>query len=85
MASPVEIIGRIYQDRRAGIAGILGESPRMIPCRIEVDGSQKLEHNFEIVDNKLLTPSLILMAAQSAVLSTERKVGEKSVKIRLSA
>lgn len=85
MASPVEIIGRINQDRRAGIGGILGESPRMIPCRIEVDGSQKLEHNFEIADNKLLTPSLILMAAQSAVLSTERKLGEKSVKIRLSA
>ncbi|MEP9410522.1 MAG: hypothetical protein HRF42_03830 [Candidatus Brocadia sp.] len=85
MASPVEIIGRINQDRRAGIGGILGESSRMIPCRIKVDGSQKLEYNFEIVDNKLLTPSLILMAAQSAVLSTERKLGEKSVKIRLSA
>lgn len=84
MASPVEIIGRIHQDRRAGIGGILGGSSRMIPCRIEVDGSQKLEHNFELVDNKLLTPSLILMAAQSAVLSTERKLGEKSVKIRLS-
>ncbi len=85
MASPVEIIGRINQDRRAGIGGILGESARMIPCRIEVEGSQKLEHNFEIADNKLLTPSLILMAAQSAVLSTERKLGEKSVRIRLSA
>lgn len=85
MASPVEIIGRIYQDRRAGIAGTFGESSRMIPCHIEVEGSQKVTYDFEIVDNKLLTPSLILMAAQSAVLSTERKLGEKSVKIRLSA
>lgn len=85
MASPVEIVGRIHQDRRAGIAGILGESPRMIPCHIEVEGSQKLKYDFEIVNNKLLTPSLILMAAQSAVLSTERKVGEKSVRITLSA
>lgn len=85
MASPVEIVGRIHQDRRAGIAGILGESPRMIPCHIEVEGSQRLKYNFEIVNNKLLTPSLTLMAAQSAVLSTERKVGEKSVRITLSA
>lgn len=84
MASPVEIVGRIHQDRRSGIAGILGESSRMIPCRVEVEGSQKLTYNFEIVDNKLLTPSLILMAAQSAVLSTERKVGEKSVHIKLT-
>jgi len=85
MASPVKLIGKIVQDRRPGIAGILGESSRMIPCRIEVDGSQKFTYNFEIIDNKLLTPSLILMAAQSAVLSTEKKVGEKSINIRLSA
>jgi hypothetical protein len=84
MASPGEIIGRICQDRRAGIAGIIGESSRMIPCHIEVEGSQKLKYHFEIVDNKLLTPSLILMAAQSAVLSTERKLGEKSVNLKLS-
>ncbi|HHT9108222.1 MAG TPA: SpoIVB peptidase S55 domain-containing protein [Candidatus Wunengus sp. YC63] len=85
MASPQEIVGRIQQDRRAGIAGILGESSRMVPCRIEVEGSQDIAYDFEIIDNKLLTPSLVLMAAQSAVLSTERRLGEKSVNIKLSA
>ncbi len=85
MASPQEVVGRIQQDRRAGIAGILGESSRMVPCRIEVEGSQNLAYDFEIIDNKLLTPSLVLMAAQSAVLSTERRLGEKSVNIKLSA
>jgi len=85
MASPREILGRIHQDRRSGIAGILGESSRMVPCRIEVEGSQNLAYDFEIIDNKLLTPSLVLMAAQSAVLSTERRLGEKSVNIKLSA
>jgi len=85
MASPREIVGRIHQDRRSGIAGILGESSRMVPCRIEVEGSQNLVYDFEIIDNKLLTPSLVLMAAQSAVLSTERRLGEKSVNIKLSA
>ncbi len=85
MASPREIVGRIQQDRRAGIGGIHGAFSRMVPCRIEIEGSQKLVYEFEIIDNKLLTPSLVLMAAQSAVLSTERKVGEKSVHIRLSA
>ncbi|MDN3510199.1 MAG: hypothetical protein NG784_02685 [Candidatus Jettenia sp.] len=84
MASPVGIVGRISQDRKPGIAGILGESSRMVPCHIEVQGSQKLTYSFEIVDNNVLMPSLILMAAQSAVLSTERKLGEKSVNIKLS-
>jgi len=85
MASPREIVGRIHQDRRSGIAGTFGESSRMVPCRIEVEGSQDLVYDFEIIDNKLLTPSLVLMAAQSAVLSTERRLGEKSVNIKLSA
>lgn len=84
MASPREIVGRIHQDRRSGIAGVFSETSRMVPCRIEVEGSQKIAYDFEIVDNKLLTPSLILMAAQSAVLSTERRLGEKSVNIQLS-
>lgn len=85
MASPHKIVGRINQDRRPGVAGTLGESSRMIPCHIEVDGSQKQSYNFEVANNALLTPNLVLMAAQSAVLSTEKKLGEKSVKIRLSA
>jgi len=84
MASPLEVVGRISQDRRAGIAGTFGEMAHMIPCRIEVEGSQKLKYDFEVVDNKLLTPSFVLMAAQSAVLSTEKKLGEKSVSIILS-
>ncbi|OHC00580.1 MAG: hypothetical protein A3G70_00750 [Planctomycetes bacterium RIFCSPLOWO2_12_FULL_39_13] len=85
MASPLEIVGRINQDRRSGIAGTLGESSHMVPCQIEVEGTQKLKYNFEVVDNKLLTPSLVLMAAHSAVLSTEKMLGEKSVNIKLSA
>ena len=85
MASPLEILGKIHQDRRSGIAGTFGESSRMVPCRIEVEGSQNLAYDFEIIDNKLLTPSLVLMAAQSAVLSTERRLGEKSVNIKLTA
>ncbi|MGQ3684321.1 MAG: SpoIVB peptidase S55 domain-containing protein [Candidatus Loosdrechtia sp.] len=85
MASPVNIVGRINQDRRAGIAGVVGEHSHMIPCHIEVEGSQKTAYDFEIVNDKALIPNLVLMAAQSAVLSTERKQGEKSVQIKLTA
>ncbi len=84
MASPLEVVGRITQDRKSGVAGILGESSKMTPCHVEIEGLQKLNYNFEIVNNKQLTPSLLLMVMQSAVLSTERKLGEKSVRITLS-
>lgn len=85
MASPVEIIGQINQDRRSGVAGTIGTFSRMIPCRIEVDGTQSIEYSFEIVDNKLLTPVLVLMAAQGAVAATEKKLGERCVDIQLFA
>lgn len=85
MASPLEVVGRITQDRKPGVAGVLGELSQMTPCHIEIDGSQKLNYDFEIVNNKQLTPSLLLMIMQSAVLSTEQKLGEKSVRINLSA
>ncbi len=84
MASPVEVVGRINRDGRPGIAGTLKEASRMIPCHIEVEGSQKLSYNFEIADNKLLTPSLMMMVAHSAVLATEKKLGEKTAHIKLS-
>ena len=84
MASPLEVIGRITQDRKSGVAGVVGESSKMTPCSVEVEGSQKFNYHFEIVNSKQLTPSLLLMIMQSAVLSTERKAGEKSVCITLS-
>ncbi|MBM4055412.1 MAG: hypothetical protein FJ264_12255 [Planctomycetes bacterium] len=85
MASPVEILGQINQDRRSGIAGTIGKFSRMIPCHIEVDGARNVEYNFEVVDSKLLTPVLVLMAAQGAVAATEKKLGERCVGIRLLA
>lgn len=84
MASPLEVVGRITQDRKSGVAGVLEESSQMTPCHVEIEGSQKLNYDFELVNNKQLTPSLLLMVMQSAVLSTERKLGEKSVRITLS-
>ncbi|MDR4507180.1 MAG: hypothetical protein MRJ65_02900 [Candidatus Brocadiaceae bacterium] len=84
MASPGEIVGSIRQDRRPGIAGTLGKFSRLVPCHIAIDGSQKFAYDFEIVDSKLLTPMLVLMAAQSAVLSTEKKLGERSVHVKFA-
>ncbi|MCF6147844.1 MAG: hypothetical protein E3K37_04205 [Candidatus Kuenenia sp.] len=85
MASPVEILGQINQDRRSGIAGTIGKFSRMIPCRIEVNGAQNAKYNFEVADSKLLTPVLVVMAAQGAVAATEKKLGERCVDIELSA
>ena len=83
MASPGEIIGRITQDRRSAIAGRIGEFTHMIPCQTEIRGSLDVKYNFEIVHDKILTPILLQMAVESALLATEKSIGEKSVNLKL--
>ncbi|MBS1257514.1 MAG: hypothetical protein MAG551_00558 [Candidatus Scalindua arabica] len=83
MASPGEIIGRISQDRRSAIAGRIGEYTKMLPCQTEIRGSLNVKYNFEIVHNKVLTPILFQMAVESALLATEKTIGEKSVNLKL--
>jgi len=83
MASPGEIIGRITQDRKSAIAGRIGEYTQMIPCQTEIRGSLNIKYNFEIVHDKILTPILLQMVVESALLATEKSIGEKSVNLKL--
>ena len=83
MASPGKIIGRITQDRRSAIAGKIGEYTRMIPCQAEIRGSLNVTYNFEVVHDRILTPLLMQMAIENALLATEKTVGDKSMSLKL--
>ena len=83
MASPGKIIGRITQDRRSAIAGKIGEYTQMIPCQTEIRGSLNVTYNFEVVHDRILTPLLVQMAVENALLATEKTVGDKSMTLRL--
>ncbi|MBZ0107110.1 MAG: hypothetical protein K8F52_00455 [Candidatus Scalindua rubra] len=83
MASPGKVIGRITQDRRSAIAGKIGEFTKMIPCRTEIQGSLNVTYNFEVVHDRILTPLLVQMAVENALLATEKTVGNKSISLSL--
>lgn len=83
MAVPEEIIGRISQDRRSALAGKIGEYPQMIPCQVDIKGALNVKYNFDIIHNNLLTPHIVQMAVESALLATEKSIGEKLVNMRL--
>ncbi len=83
MAVPEKIIGRITQDRRSALAGKIGEYAQMISCLVDIKGSLNVKYNFEIIHNKLLTPNLVQMAVESALLATEKSIGEKLVNLKL--
>ncbi len=84
IASPTKIVGRISQDRKAALAGSIGEFARMIPCRISVKGAQSVEYGFDVVDDRFLTQTLFQWATESGLLATERQTGDKTVKLSLS-
>ncbi|HLA37080.1 MAG TPA: hypothetical protein VJZ02_01290, partial [Candidatus Brocadiales bacterium] len=84
LASPTRIVGRIFQDSKAALAGTLGQFSALIPCTIKVAGDQKVEYNFEVVKDRFLTQNLFQWASESALLATERQAGDKTVRLSLS-
>ncbi|HHT9134518.1 MAG TPA: SpoIVB peptidase S55 domain-containing protein [Candidatus Avalokitesvara rifleensis] len=84
IAAPTKIVGRISQDRKTALAGNIGEFARMIPCLISVKGAQDVEYNFDVVDDRYLTQTLVQWATENALLATERQTGDKTVRLRLS-
>jgi hypothetical protein len=78
------VLGKIFQDSKAALAGTLGRFSAMIPCTIKVVGDQEVEYNFEVVRDRFLTQSLLQWASESALLTTERQAGDKTVRLSLS-
>ena len=71
LATIGESVGRLIQDRYSGIYGKIGESPNLIPLKIEIDKgkSGKRELKFEIVNQRFLSPILILLSIYNSLLS----------------
>lgn len=83
IATPTKIVGRISQDRKTALAGSIGEFAKMIPCHISIKGAQNVEYNFNVVDDRFLTQTLVQWATESGLLATERQTGDKTVRLRL--
>lgn len=71
MATVGGIVGSVHHDQRAGLAGKLGPAPKMIPVAVEIDyiGSHKRRYEFEVVDDPLLTPSLVFWTLYNSLLA----------------
>ncbi|MEJ7617442.1 MAG: hypothetical protein WKF30_10895 [Pyrinomonadaceae bacterium] len=81
LAVPGRLVGAISQDRSTGIYGELGQTPTMIPVRINMRTSrdQTETYTYEVANDKFLTPLLLNMTLFSTITSTERGLGESTV------
>lgn len=71
------IVGVLRQDRAAGIMGILGEEPQMIP--VEVTLNDKQTYRVNVVRHSHLSPLMLAMVTDSIVANAQRAAGERTV------
>ncbi len=71
VASTLETVGALRNDEAAGVVGLIGASPKMIPLTIRVDrfnDTQKRVYNCRLANNRLLTPLYMRVAVAGAAL-----------------
>ena len=78
------IIGRINQDREAGVAGILGKFPSTVPITVKVDNpslGKSETYNAKMAYNENLIPKLGASVAYTALSKTADSLAESTVSI----
>lgn len=84
MGTALNPIGKIIEDRHAGILGCFGNSPSMIEVEVNVsDTDQKkvLKSRFRVVDMEELYPDLIVSGVTAAVDRAIDRLGEGTAKV----
>lgn len=83
LAVPDALVGSMTQDRATGVFGKLGQAPKMIPVRINLETSrgQQETFNFEVVKDDFLTPLLLNMTVYNSIVANERGLGDSMVEL----
>jgi hypothetical protein len=72
LGSMIEIVGAVTVDEETAVLGKVGAKARMIPLTIKVDrynDSETRVYNCQVVDNQMLTPSMLRSAVTGAAFS----------------
>ena len=84
IASVGNIIGRINQDREAGVAGIIGKFPSVVPISVTIkdkDLNVTENYNATIAYNENLIPKLGASIAYTALSKTADSLAESTVDV----
>lgn len=86
LASPIETVGSISQDRQFSIGGQVGKLPKMIPVTVFVnDTSAKRSKTFNIkvINHPLLAPLFIALVADESINRIHGAPGEAMARVSL--
>ena len=84
IGAPLKPIGRITQDRQAGILGRIGESPNLLPVLVKVDdldAKTSRECHFQVSNNEQIYRDLITAGVTDAIDQTIDRVGSGTARV----
>ncbi len=83
LSVPNAMVGSMTQDRSTGVYGKLGQAPKMIPVKLNLETSRgQIETvNFEVAKDDFLTPLLLNISVYNAILANERSIGEATIEV----
>ena len=83
LAVPDAMVGTMTQDRNTGVFGKLGQAPKMIPVKLNMQTSRDKQEtfNFEVAKDDFLTPLLLNIAIYNSISAMERSIGDSTIQI----
>ena len=83
LAVPLDTVGNFQQDRSTGIFGRLGQVASMIPVSVELQTSRNgvERYEYEVIDDRFMTPLMMNMTLFSLILATERSLGDLTLEV----
>jgi hypothetical protein len=83
LAVPDQMVGSMTQDRATGVFGKLGQAPKMIPVKLNLETSRNNQEtlNFEVAKDDFLTPLLLNIAVYNSIVANERGIGDTTIEI----
>lgn len=83
MGESMSLVGTIDQDRAAGISGVLGKSPRMIPFHLTIrdtDLGRVRRYNYSVVDYEAILPFLGLLPPMQGLSEVMDRQGPATIR-----
>lgn len=84
LAVPGQMVGSISQDRASGIFGLLKQTPKMIPVKVNLRTSRDRTetYTYEIANDTFLTPLLLNITVFNTITSSERALGDSTITMK---
>ncbi|TKJ28418.1 hypothetical protein CEE39_10095, partial [bacterium (candidate division B38) B3_B38] len=84
LTTSTELVGSIVQDRMAGVLGIVGKRPRMIPVEVEIksDSHKLRSYHYDLISDRTLAPLLLNIALLNTIYAPEKAGGESTLRLR---